>query len=398
MPVHEMEPPSFAAPSTPRRVSPVPGVRMRQGASACSALLLAVLTVLAWPGALPASRARTVVDAAGTTVNLPHEIGRAICSGSGCLRLLTYLQAQDRVVAVDSIEKRCTMFDARPYALANPQFKNLPLFGEFRGFDRPELIAALEEQPQVIFKTFWTSGHDPGMLRSRTGIPVVALNHGDLGDRREDLFSSLRLMGEVMGKKQRAEEVIAFIEGAIRDLDRRTADIPGDRLRSCFVGGIAYRGPHGLQSTEPGYPPFAFTHAANVASPANRGMEHVTVAKEQIVQWDPEVIFLDLSTTQGGDAAGALFELKTDPAYQSLSAAKTGEVYGVLPYNWYSQNLGSILADAYFVGKVLYPWRFEDIDPAKKADEIYAFLVGKKVFSEMSAAFGGLAFERIPLE
>jgi len=49
-----------------------------------------------------------------------------------------------------------------------------------------------------------------------------------------------------------------------------------------------------------------------------------------------------------GDRAGGLFELKTDPAYQSLTAVQNGNVFGVLPYNWYTQNFGSILANAYF--------------------------------------------------
>ena len=70
----------------------------------------------------------------------------------------------------------------------------------------------------------------------------------------------------------------------------------------------------------------------------------------------------------------------------------------MLPYNLYTQNFGSILADAYFIGSVLYPDRFDDTDPFKKADEIYGFLVGDAVFGMMNDAFGGLAFERIILE
>ena len=48
--------------------------------------------------------ARQVVDAAGRTVTVPDTVRRVICSGSGCLRLPTYLQGQDLAVAVDDIE------------------------------------------------------------------------------------------------------------------------------------------------------------------------------------------------------------------------------------------------------------------------------------------------------
>ena len=66
----------------------------------------------------------------------------------------------------------------------------------------------------------------------------------------------------------------------------------------------------------------------------------------------------------------------------------------VLPYNSYSLNFGSVLADAYFVGKTLYPDRFADIDPAAMADEIYSFLVGEPVFHRMNEGLGGQAFSK----
>ncbi len=59
---------------------------------------------------------------------------------------------------------------------------------------------------------------------------------------------------------------------------------------------------------------------------------------------------------------------------------------------------GSVLANGYFVGKVLYPERFEDVDPGAKADEIFTFLVGKPVFSVMNEGFSGRIFSKIILE
>jgi iron complex transport system substrate-binding protein len=342
----------------------------------------------------------TVVDGLGRELAVPLNPQAVICSGAGSLRLLSYLQAQDRVVAVDDMEGRRPRFDARPYALANPQFAQLPLFGEFRGDDNPELIVALDPQPQVIFKTFSSTGTDPLELQRKTGIPVVVLNYGDLSNHREDFYTALRTMALVMDRQQRAEDVIAFFEASIYDLDKRTADIPQEKKKTCYIGGIAYRGPHGFQSTEPTYPPFMFVNANNVAYAPGGSLaelEHADVAKEQIVAWDPDVLFVDVSTLQSDPQASAVYELRNDPAYTGLKAVRAGEVYGVLPYNWYTGNYGSILADAYFVGKVLYPERFQDIEPASTADEIYSFLVGKAVFEHLNEAFQGLVFRKIPL-
>ena len=365
---------------------------------ACGLALIVGLRFLA-PASPALHSGRTVTDAAGRDVSLPGRVDRVLCSGPGCLRLLTYLGAQGLAVAVDDAETRRRGLDARPYALANPQFKSLPTFGEFRGHDNPELILDLSAQPQVVFKTYATMGHDPQELQEKTGIPVVVLDYGDLGSRRPAFYQALRLMGEVVGRKERAEATVAFLEHHIRDLDERTGDIPENKRPTVYLGGVAYKGPHGYRSTEPAYPPFLFVHARNVVRDGGRfdDLPHSDVAKEKILEWNPDYLFLDLSTLQLGDAGG-LYELKNDAAYATLTAVKAGRVYGLLPYNWYAANYGSIVANAYFVGKILYPDRFRDVDPKAKADEIYTFLVGKGVFGEMSREFGRLAFQPIPLE
>lgn len=358
--------------------------------------ILAIFFVLLLMG--ENSLARTVTDAMGRTVTVPDTVERVICSGAGSLRLLSYLQGQHLVVAVDDIETRRNEFDARPYALANPQFKTLPVFGQFRGQDNPERILTLEPQPQVIFKVFGGMGYDPNELQAKTGIPVVVVDGGNLGGKRELFKTSLRLMGTIINKEQRAAELITGVEATIVDLQARTADIPTQKRPTVFLGGVAYRGPHGFQSTEPTYPPFAFVGARNLAQTGTgSGMTNSEIAKEQIVAWNPDFLFVDLSTLQMGDKAGGLFELRTDPAYATLGAVKQGQVFGVLPYNWYGQNFESILANAYAIGKVLYPERFADIDPAAKADQIYTFMVGKPVFAAMNAIFAHQVFSRLPV-
>ncbi|PIE55558.1 MAG: iron ABC transporter substrate-binding protein [Dethiosulfovibrio peptidovorans] len=335
-----------------------------------------------------------MTDALGRLVTVPDRVDRIICSGAGCLRLATYLKVSHMVVAVDSIEKRVNKMDARPYALAQPRYRNLPLFGEFRGNDNPELILSLNPAPQVIFKTGCT-GDEAESLQTKTGIPVVALKYGNLVSRREDLYRSLTLMGEVTDVSSRAREVVDFFRESIQDLRKRSAEV--DEAPSTYVGGIGFRGPHGLLSTEPTYPPFLFTGAENVAAQGSGAKaRHAMVDREALLRWDPQVIFVDLSTLTAS-GGGALVELRDDPLWAELSAVKNRRLYGVLPYNWYSQNFGNILADAYFVGSVLFPERFADVDVSAKADDIYRFLVGEPVFKRLEERFDGRVFQRLEL-
>ncbi len=352
-------------------------------------------------GSSPEEGQVTVTDATGREVTVPEDPERVICSGPGCLRLLTYLQAEERAVAVDDMEGRRPAFDARPYAMANPSLAGLPVFGEFRGQDNPELILSLDPQPQLVFRTYPLMGADPLETESRTGIPVVVVGYGRLWPDRTELYTALRTMGGILDRGERAEEVIAYIDSLVADLQTRTAGLGRGASPSCYVGGIAYRGPHGLQSTEPAYPPLMLLGAGSAALPEDWDQEppeHADVAREQIVAWDPDIIFVDASTMQSDPQASALYQLSTDPAYSTLSAVRSGEVYCLPPYNWYTKNFGSVLANAYFLGKVLYPERFEDIEPREVADSIYAFLVGEPVFDELDEAFGGMLFDRVELD
>ena len=94
----------------------------------------------------------TITDGFGRTVTVPANPTEVVCSGSGCLRYLVYLQGQDLVVGVDDIEKKDQAIEGRPYTLVyGQQFKSLPLIGEFRGNDDPEKIVGIG--PEIIFKT-----------------------------------------------------------------------------------------------------------------------------------------------------------------------------------------------------------------------------------------------------
>lgn len=342
-----------------------------------------------------------LTDGFGRTVSVPVPVTEVLCSGSGCLRYLVYLQGEDLIIGVDSIEKEGREMEGRPYALVHRGWmKDLPLFGEFRGKDDPEKVISLA--PDLVFKTgstgtaYATSAAEADTLEKKTGIPVVAFPYGSLRNDAEkaEMYEGLRVMGKAIGREDRADEVIEYIESTMADLERRTRDILPVERKRVYIGGVSSAGAHGIISSEPAYPPFLWVHAENVA--AGLGTAHADVAKEAIVDWDPEYLFIDVGTTQM-ENEGAIGQLKTDPALKGLSAVKNGRVYGVLPYNFYNTNYETVFADAYFIGKILYPDRFADIDPVKKADEIYTFFVGQPVFDELNSQYRGLGFAQIPL-
>ncbi|MDD3492022.1 MAG: iron ABC transporter substrate-binding protein [Candidatus Thermoplasmatota archaeon] len=316
----------------------------------------------------------TVTDMAGRNVQVPTDVQRVVGIEAGALRLLVYLNATDRVVGVEDIEQQ----GGKPYNYAYPDLADRPVIGPIHGGD-PELITAV--RPDVIFWTYTEAG-EADDLQAQTGIPVVALSYGDLDDNRATFYQALRLTGSILGKQQRAEAVVSYINATIEDLDTRTRNISDHDRPSCYIGGIAYRGAHGIVSTEPDYAPFAFVNARNVAS--GLAAEHAFVDIEAIIEWDPHVLFID----EGGSQL-VVQDITNRSVLASVEAIRQGRVYGVLPYNWYTTNYGTVLADAYYIGSVLYPAAFSDIEPVSKANEIYRMLLGSPVYEDMQTAYGG---------
>ncbi|AAB98067.1 TPA: iron ABC transporter substrate-binding protein [Methanocaldococcus jannaschii] len=335
------------------------------------------------PTASEAPNTIKVVDLYGREVEVPKEVNRIVCCGPGCLRLIVYLNATDKVVGVEDTEKKWTPW-TRPYRIAHPELANLPTIGQGGPCPKPNPEAIIQVKPDVIFVTYMPKD-EVDALQQKTGIPVVVLSYGQLATfNNEDLFKSLELAGKILGKEERAKEVIEFIKNCQNDLNERTKDIPDDKKPSVYVGGIGYKGLHGIDSTECKYPPFVAVNAKNVAD--ELGKEgHVFVTKEQILKWNPDIIFID----EGGLKLVVEDYKRNKEFYNSLKAFKNGDVYGLLPYNFYTTNIGTALADAYYIGKVVYPDRFKDIDPEQKADEIFTFLVGKPVYKEMKEKLGG---------
>jgi iron complex transport system substrate-binding protein len=329
----------------------------------------------------------TVTDMAGREVTLCSQPRRIVCLGPGALRLLVYLQATDRLVGVEELEKRRP--GGRPYALAHPELARLPGVGPggpSSVIAKPDLEAILKARPQVIFVSY-LEGSAADALQDTLGIPVVALRYGRSLSLDETVFDSIALAGKVLGEQERARRLLRYVKSLRADLDERTRDLPPRLRASAYIGGVGFRGVHGIESTEKGYLPMLWSHVDNAVEPVQARLgSHVFLDKEMLLALDPQTIFLD--------AAGlALIEedyRNHADFYRALGAFQKGRVFVLFPFNAYATNIETALVDAYAVGKTLYPERFKDVDLKKKADEIYRFFVGAAVTGAMEKEFGRL--------
>jgi iron complex transport system substrate-binding protein len=313
----------------------------------------------------------TVIDLSGRQISLPTRIERLVAVGPGALRLVTYLSAGSRVVGIERLEIEPEAAGFRPYLDALPEsFRELPVIGAGGAgrLPNPEMVAACNAE-LVVAVGFDSPAAE--LLQAQSGVPVVVLSYGDLGVLREEIITSLELLGTILGRRERAAELTAYIRRQMEDIHRRTADIPADRRPTVYFAGIGYRGSQGLVSTEAGYLPGQLVNATNVADRAgNAG--HRFINPEQLLLWNPEVIFLDLlglPNIRRDVARNAAF-------YRSLTAVQRQRVYTLMPHNSYNTNVEIALANAWFIGSILYPERFADVDFTRRQEEIYRVFLG----------------------
>jgi iron complex transport system substrate-binding protein len=326
-----------------------------------------------------------VTDTSGRQVNVPANPKRIICLGPGALRLIVYLQAQDRVVGVEEMEKQNST--GRPYWLAHPELARLPRIGPGGPAainKKPDMESVLMARPDVIFTTYMDAAL-ACEVQTLLRIPLVVLSYGGFATFDSVFLDSLRIAGRILNQADRAEAVISFIASQQAAISDRIRDIPESQRPAAYIGGIGMRGSHGIESSEKNYIPLEWSGARNIAKAfAASEASHVFIDREALLAQNPDVIFIDAG---GLTLISEDFRKKPD-FYQALKAFKTRRMVVLHPFNFYTTNIDTAITDAWAVGKTLYPERFADIDLENKADEIYVFFVGKPVYEQMKQSFG----------
>lgn len=358
---------------------------------------------------LSAISARVVTDVWNRDVEIPEKVKRIAALGSMGPRMAAYLDAVDMLVGAEDsdIKTESVRYDYSP--VYHDEMKDLPSVG--RGGGSGENNAYAEEliilQPDVILAGFDREACEE--LERQTGIPVVSIRYRTQGFIDDGFYRSLRIFADVIGKEERCEEILSFIDSCKEDLSRRTSGIPeGEKLRA-YTGADTFNGRHGFAFTYVNFPAFDAIGAVNVADgmigsqtgqaaenarrtgTAYIGNDGFEVDPEMILEWNPDVIFLD-----PGNMDLVNSEYMANPSYfQSLRAIRNGDLYTMPSTNSAGPNITYLLINAYYAGIVLFPDQFADVDLRAKAGEIMTVMLGEDFFDEMES--GGLYYGRITL-
>ena len=370
-------------------------------------VLSIIILLCAGLSPVSADDTRTVVDVWNREVEIPAEVDSIVAVGSMGPRMAAYLGVVDMLAGAElsDINSESARYDYSP--VYHDVLADLPPVG--RGGGSGENNAYAEEiimlQPDVIIAGFDEDACDE--LQRQTGIPVVSIRYRAHGFIDEGFYRSLRIFADVVGAEERCEEILSYIDGCKADLARRTDGIPDSGKLLAYTGAVTYNGRHGFAFTYVNFPPFVAIGALNAADElaaaqtgdaeaaalasgtAYIGDDGFEIDPEKIIEWDPDIIFLD-----PGNMDIVNSEYAANPAYfESIRAIEEGNVYSMPSTNSAGPNITYLLMNAYYAGTVLFPDSFSDIDFRGKSSEIMEMMLGRDFFDEMES--DGLVYGKL---
>jgi len=325
-----------------------------------------------------------VTDFLNRTVDVPFNVSRVVAIGPGMLRLVIYLNATDLIVGVEASEKTWDPL-GRDYAMAYADlFKKLAVIGAGgpRSPPDPEKIRYVKPD-LVIMHRLYAQMYDPDRLSREIGAPVIILDYGKAGYLDiESIKKALRLLGKILHRENRANELCRYIDEIVNDLGNRVKDV--SMKQSVYVGAVSYKGKQPITSSQIPFPPLQLLNTPSIVDELATKTGFISIDFEYLLEKQPDIIFIDLNNIDI-----VINDFKKDPnKYCALKAFREGRVYTILPFNYYHTNIATALADAYYMGKILYPDRFIDIDPSEKANEIFKVFLGKPLYEEFIKGYG----------
>ena len=340
----------------------------------------------------------TVTDMIGREVTVtPGSYQRVVCVGAGALRMYSYIGDTALLCGVEDIDNttladRPKMFDgvARPYVLAyGDVFAALPSCG----VGGPNAQAAEAEkilscQPDIIISEY-EDVEKADALQQQVGVPVITLRAGVDGVFAEAFPGSLRLLGQLFDREDRAEELISFIESETAEITRRTADVAEADKPGVYICGLGHWGTTNHLMTSQSYAAFRVANIRNAVTDLGTDAVQAIEAEKFVALGDSmDIMLIDAAAVKN---IAPLYQ--EDPTLlDTCKAWQTGQVYLEMAYNAYYTNYEIALANAWFAAKCVYPDLFADVDMTAKTNEITQAFLGQELAEQIFAcpsSFGG---------
>ncbi|MBR0352861.1 MAG: ABC transporter substrate-binding protein [Oscillospiraceae bacterium] len=346
----------------------------------------------------PEPPAETVItDMIGREVTIvPGNYKRIVCIGAGALRMFCYIGDPNLLCGVEDIDnttaaERPKMFDsvARPYVLAYGDiFNTLPscgVGGPNAQTAEAEKILACE--PDLVISEYEDVEKEDA-LQEQLGVPVITLK-GSQNVFSEEFSGTMALLGKVLAKEQRAQELVDYVAAQGAEIAARVADIPDEEKPLVYICGLGNWGTTNHLMTSAKFPVFMKAGIKNVLADMDTpGVFAIEEEKFVDIGADMDIMIIDAAAVKNIKPLYA----EDSTMFDSSKAWQNGKVYLQMAYNAYYTNLETVLMNTWYAASIVYPEQFADLDMTAKTNEITEMFLGKPLADQIFAcpsSFGG---------
>ena len=180
------------------------------------------------------------------------------------------------------------------------------------GFSTVNVERIIELEPDVVFGT---AGHEEVRDQlAQAGIPVILFKAVDI----DTVLDNIRTVGEVMGMKVEAGELVADMMERIINIENAAADITDEKTAFYMLWNdpLMSAGANTFIDT-------VITMAGGINIAGDSESAWPMYDMETLIMLDPQVILL---SPHGGSGITKQ-DLMADPNFATISAVKNGDVY-----------------------------------------------------------------------
>lgn len=304
---------------------------------------------------------RTVVDDQGRTVEIPYIVERIALLDGGMGEVIPALGAWHKVVAVtessyaNDLLSRYDPNITKIPAVAGPGMvttKTLDL----------EALKAANPDVVILWSVYWD---EITQSIEERGIPVINIWLRNISS----IYRDIQLLGKVLGCQDRANELVKDLQHFFKLAFNRTSSIPrAERPKVMWV--IWYRGPGEPFSIFGGnvIANEIITAAGGVNVAENVSKSWIQPTKEQILEWNPDVIVFRMYRFYNGTMEDFINDPFWDGIREHVNAFKNGRIYQLPSWSTWSPRVPLL---ALRLAMYLHPDLFQDIDFEEACNQFF---------------------------
>ncbi|MDY2628386.1 MAG: ABC transporter substrate-binding protein [Lachnospiraceae bacterium] len=296
------------------------------------------------------SEERAVTDMADRQVAVPEEINSIATFGSiGVLNAFVELMGEGSKIC-NNMSPRFTSNDkwAMQYEFA-PQMADCPVFEDQSGEIVMEEV--LKAEPDLCL----CMSKDTADLLEAQGLTVIVLNWSEL----DDVDTCINLLGEVLNKKEIAEDYLTYFDDTVKKAEDLLKDVPESDRKKVLYGDISsLTQPHSIAEW--------WIAAAGGISVTDNGRteESYTYTAEDLLSWNPDVII--------ASSGKVIEETKANSLYADIPAVQNDKMYAIptVAHVWGNRTVEQPLTILWTMNK-LYPDIMTDEELSKEISYFY---------------------------